>query len=103
MTSLGVAFVQKFGQFDLIPKFGVSQAISTQFENRCSLKLDVVFARFVSTRHVVRLQTRFLGRQGLAPAKTPELDLYEGIGNHSDGTRGKARQAYRSTVSNVSG
>jgi hypothetical protein len=81
-TSLDVVFAQKLGQFNLTPKLSVPHTISAQFDCCCSLKLDVVLARFVFTRHAACLQARFLGRQGLAPGKTPELDLYEGIGNH---------------------
>jgi hypothetical protein len=82
LASLGVVFVQKFGQFDLTKKLSVSHTIAARFDGWCSLKLDVVLARFVFARHSVGLQARFLGRQGLALGKTPELDLYEGIGNH---------------------
>ena len=82
MTSLAVVFVQKFGQFDLTPKLSVSHAISAQFDGWRSLEFDVVLARFAFACHAACLQTRLLGRQGLAPGKTPGLDRYEGIGNH---------------------
>lgn len=67
--SLDVVFAQKLGQLNLTPKLSVSHAISAQFDGRGSLKIDFVLARFVFARHAACLQTRFIGRQGLAPGK----------------------------------
>jgi hypothetical protein len=58
-----------------------------------------MLARFISASHAALLYARFLGWRTLLPEKTPELDRYEGIGNHRDETGGKARQTYSSELS----
>jgi hypothetical protein len=49
-----------------------------------------MLARFISASHAALLYARFLGWRTLLPEKTPELDRYEGIGNHRDETGSKA-------------